>query len=340
MSCTFPQTRLLQLTCHMKNHLCTFFTASLFATAPLLAHGPGHSHSARETQTEVNEALGLGTGRTGEHVHRHEEEVTTSGKSLKATVTVERPARWWGASLETGWESRHVHYGVDETGDFGAYTTEVSVWIGDLSLGAWSGFGTGNAFEEWDFTAAYSLELGPVFFIPGYNFRYSPGNVEEGHSHGQEEHDDHDHEDHHDADHDEEEHDEDGHGHVHKEYGHELFFVLGTNAIPYVTPSAAFIWDLNNTPGAFLELRLDGDIPVYKDIVSIQPYTLLGLNFGYNTRSYYGWNNWQFGVEVTWQVARHLAVFGGVNYSVAMTALRDIGQENVVWANAGVRLSY
>ncbi|MEX1119932.1 MAG: hypothetical protein WEB60_14180, partial [Terrimicrobiaceae bacterium] len=137
-----------------------------------------------------------------------------------------------------------------------------------------------------------------------------------------------------------EEHGEEHDGHVHKEYGHELFFVLGTNAIPYVTPSAAFIWDLNNTPGAFLELRIDGDIPLYKDIVSIQPYTLLGLNFGYNTRSYYGWNNWQFGVELTWKVSKHFAVFGGVNYSVAMTALRDIGQDNVVWANTGIRLSY
>ncbi len=319
----------------MKNHLAAFFTAFLFATMPLLAHGPGHG--ARETQTEVNEALGLGTGRTGEHDHLHDEEVTASGKSLKAPVEIERPARWWGASLETGWESRHVHYGVDETGDSGAYTTEVSVWVGDFSLTAWSGFGTGNAFEEWDFTAAYNFNLGPVFIIPGYNFRYNPGIVEEGHGHEEEDHGDHEHGEH--GEHEDHEADED-HGHVHKEYGHELFFVLGTNAIPYLTPSAAFIWDLANTPGAFLELRLDGEIPVYKEIISIQPYTLLGLNFGYNTRSYYGWNNWQFGVELTWQVARHLAVFGGVNYSVAMTALRDIGQDNVVWANAGIRLSY
>lgn len=314
----------------MKTHLFALMTASLFAASPLLAHGPGHTSGAREAQTEVNEALGLGIGRTGGSDHRPEEETSSSGKSLKAPVAGEQPTRWWGASLETGWEGRHVHYGVDETGNFGAYTTEVSVWIGDLSLSAWNGFGLGNAFEEWDITAGYNVDLGPVFFIPGYNFRYSPGLVEEEHS---EDHADH-------ADHHEEEHAGEEHGHDHKEYGNELFFVLGTNAIRYVTPSAAFIWDLNNTPGAFLELRLDGDIPVYRDIISIQPYTLLGLNLGYNTRSYYGWNNWQFGVEATWQVARHIEVFGGINYSVAMTALRDIGQDNVVWANAGVRLSY
>jgi hypothetical protein len=188
----------------MKNHLTLLLTACLFATTPLLAHGPGHSHGSRETRAEVNEALGLGGGRTGSHEHHDhhgEEDVSSSGKSLKAPVSVEESERWWGASLETGWESRHVHYGVDETGDFGAYTTELSVWIGDFSLGAWSGFGTGNSFEEWDFTAAYNFELGPVFFIPGYNFRYSPGVVEEGHAHGEEEHGDH-----------EEEHGEEDHG--------------------------------------------------------------------------------------------------------------------------------
>lgn len=316
----------------MKTPLFSLLVASLFPAAPLLAHGPGHAHSARESQTEVNEALGLGTGRT--ETGARDEEVSPSGKSLKAPIDAERDARGWGASLETGWESRHVHYGVDETGNFGAYTTEASVWIGDLSLGAWSGFGTGNAFEEWDFTAAYNFDLGPVFFIPGYNFRYSPGIVEEGHE--EEEHAGH-HDEGHDEGHDDE---HEAHGHDHLEYAHELYFVLGTNAIPYVTPSAAFIWDLNNTPGGFLELRLDGDIPVYKEIISLQPYTLLGLNFGYNTRSYYGWNNWQFGIEATWQIAKHVAVFGGVNYSVAMTALREIGQDNVVWANAGIRLSY
>jgi hypothetical protein len=33
-------------------------------------------------------------------------------------------------------------------------------------------------------------------------------------------------------------------------------------------------------------------------------------------------------------------VFGGVNYSLAMTALETIGQGNVFWANAGIRFTY
>lgn len=296
----------------------------LLSANAVVAHGPGgHRHKPEE-----------------EHDHYHPApEESASGKSFKSTHDHDHSSRWWGASLTTGWESRHIHYGVNETGNSGAYTTELSVWMKDLMIGVWSGFGTGSIYQEWDFTVAYNLDLGPVFFIPGYNFRYTPGIVEEGHYDHDDDHDDghgehEDHDDHEDHDH------EAGHGHTHKTYGNELFFVLGTDKVPYVTPSMVFIWDLNNTPGAFMELRLDGDVPVWKDVLSLQPYALLGLNFGYNTTDYYGWNNFQFGIEGTWKIAKSIRVFAGVNYSVALPALEEIGQGNEVWANVGVSLSY
>ena len=298
---------------------------ALFSADAVLAHGPGgHRHKPEE-----------------EHDHYHPApEESASGKSFKSTQDHDHSSRWWGASLTTGWESRHIHYGVNETGNSGAYTTELSVWMKDLMIGVWSGFGTGSIYQEWDFTVAYNLDLGPVFFIPGYNFRYTPGIVEEGHS--EEGHDDHedDHGDHEDHD-DHDDHDQEvGHAHAHKTYGNELFFVLGTDKIPYVTPSMVFIWDLNNTPGAFMELRLDGDVPLWKDVLSLQPYALLGLNFGYNTTDYYGWNNFQFGLEATWKINQTIRAFAGVNYSVALNALEEIGQGNEVWANVGVSLTY
>ena len=119
-------------------------------------------------------------------------------------------------------------------------------------------------------------------------------------------------------------------GHSHNTYGNELFFVLGTKAIPYVTPSMLFVSDLNNSPGSYLEIRLDGAIPIYREILKLQPYALLRLNLGYNTNAYYGSNNFQFGLEAIWRINRAISIFGGINYSVAMTALRDIDQGNEV----------
>ncbi|MCX7869427.1 MAG: hypothetical protein N2322_05680, partial [Terrimicrobiaceae bacterium] len=69
-------------------------------------------------------------------------------------------------------------------------------------------------------------------------------------------------------------------------------------------------------------------------------YSLLAVNLGYNGNDTMGWNNFQFGAEAEWRVNRHVSLFGHVNYSLAMDALREIGQDNVFWAGGGVRLAY
>ena len=119
--------------------------------------------------------------------------------------------RIWGVNVTTGWESRHVHYGVDESGPSGAYVNEVGVRLGDFSVNVWNGFGLGNDLVEWDFTAAYNVELGPVFVVPGYNLRYVPRYAKDSHSEeGGEEHGHEDNEDEDDAnDEDDEDDDED-----------------------------------------------------------------------------------------------------------------------------------
>jgi hypothetical protein len=269
-----------------------------------------------------------------------EPQISPKGKSLTEPAA-DQEVRWWGVSLSSGWTSREMHYGVDETGDYGAYTTNLSLRIQSLTISVWSGFGTGNDYQEWDFTAAYSLELGPLFFTPGYNFRYQPGIVE--HDNGGPNHEDHANQEEDAHQHAGGHHEEGGHshsGHSHDSYGHELFFLLGTTAVPYVTPSMLFVWDLANTPGAYMEFRLDGNFRLYREVLGLQPYALLGLNLGYNTRAYYGWNHFQFGLNAIWKVNRMISIFGGVSYSVALTALREIGQANEVWASAGVTLGY
>jgi hypothetical protein len=289
-------------------------------TSSLLSHGPAHAHRGSERATEraaVNETVGL-----------QETAIPVEG--------ADSADRWWGVNVTTGWESRHVHYGVDESGPDGAYVNEIGVQLGDFSVSVWNGLGTGNSLVEWDFTVAYNIDLGPVFIVPGYNLRYVPRYAADSGDHG--------HEDHAEEEHGEEEHAEEGEddhgGHVHNTYGNELFISVGTTLIPYVVPSANLIWDLNENPGGFMELRLDGDVPVYEDIVSLQPYALLGLNFGYNNADYSGWNNFQFGLQGTVAINEYVSAFAGVNYSVALEALQQIDQQNVVWANVGLSFAY
>jgi hypothetical protein len=297
---------------------------AMAATAMICgAHGPGHAH--RMASSEVNEALEE-QGPAPQNAPTATPAAKADGKSFQE-VEVEQPERIWGASLTTGWESRHVHYGINETGNQGAWTNEVALWIGDFGVSVWNGFGLGNNFEEWDFTASYAIEAGPVFFIPGYNFRYLPQSGEDAHGHDEHEHEEHGH------------HEEEA-SHAHLEYNNELFAVLGTNAIPYITPSTVFIWNLNDTPGGFLEFRIDGDVPVIKEALTLNPYALLGLNFGYNTTAEYGLNNFQFGIQADWQINEYLTAFAGINYSIALAALEAIGQGNEAWVNAGVSVGF
>ena len=294
----------------MKINCVLVLALSLSTASTTWSHGPAHANRPSERATEraaVNETVGL-------------------QETAIPVEAADSSDRWCGVNVTTGWESRHVHYGVDESGPDGAYVNEVGVQLGDLMISAWNGLGTGNSLTEWDFTVAYNIDLGPVFIVPGYNLRYVPSYAKLGDSHAEEEEEG-------------EEHGEE-HEHSHQTYGNEIFISIGTTLIPYVIPSANLIWDLNENPGGFMELRLDGDVPVYEDLVSLQPYALLGLNFGYNTAEYYGWNNFQFGLQATVALNDYVSVFAGVNYSVSLEAMQQIDQDNIVWANVGLSFAY
>ena len=177
----------------MKN-LFLFLVVSLLSASSAIPHGIGGHLYTADDDRELS----------------HDQQSSPSGKSF-TQAAVEDSDRWWGVSLSTGWTSREMHYGVDETGDYGAYTSELAFRIQKLTVSVWSGFGTGNDYQEWDFAAAYTFDLGTVFFVPGYNFRYQPGIVEPEHSGSSES--DHEH-------HETPGHDADGEAHAHPEHSH------------------------------------------------------------------------------------------------------------------------
>lgn len=299
--------------------------AVVLTPASLWAHGMGaHRHGAEE-----------------EHVHTGEGEHATGavadGTDPMVTGLADQDHahdRRWGAELGTFFESKHIHYGVTEADGSPVYGTELTLWYDRFSLTSSGLFALENAYSEWNFTAAYTFELGPVFIVPGYNFRLSDHGADE---HGEESHDEHDGEHH--GEH--EEHAEGGHEeHTHNPYGHELFLVVGTDAIPYVTPSAGFLWDFYENTGGFLEFRLDGNIPVVRDRIFLEPYTSLGLNFGYNTKEYYGWNNFIYGLNVRVAVNSIISIYGGVGQNVPFRAAELEGSEPEVFATTGVSFSF
>ncbi len=302
-----------------------FLTISFLQINRLWSHGiGGHLYRAEEGEASLEE----------------QEERTLSRTSFPGASSEKEKERSWAAMLSTGWTSREVQYGVDQTGDDGAYTTELALRLQNLTLGGWFGFGTGNDYQEWDFTVSYTFELGSIFITPGYNFSYQRSVVD-----------------------DQALRDAKERAHILRQEIITKHSVrrstillspsnrptlmetrsssfLATSIVPNVTPGMLFVTDVVNAPGSYLEVRLDGEIRVFKEVFELQPYVLLGINLGYNTTDYYGWNNFQFGLLATWRISQFVSIFGGINYSVALTALQRIEQENEIWATCGLMLSY
>jgi hypothetical protein len=276
----------------------------------------------------------------GEKPDEEQEERTLTSASSPAASMDKRKERNWAATLSTGWTSREIQYGIDQTGDDGAYTTELTLRLQNLTLGGWSGIGTGNRYQEWDFTVSYTFELGSFFITPGYNFSYQRSIVEDQTSGSEQESHAHSARRNHRQAQRRKERDSAEPRQSSDAYGNEIFFFLGTSVIPNVTPGMLFVSDVANAPGSYLEFRLDGEIRIYREVLELQPYVLLGINLGYNTTDYYGWNNFQFGLLASWRINQFVTIFAGINYSVALTALHQIEQGNEVWASGGLMFSY
>lgn len=243
--------------------------------------------------------------------------------------------RQWGSSLSTLFESRHIHMGITEADASPVWGTELGIFWNRLSLNASYYVALQNSWDEWNFSASWTLKAGPFFIIPGYNFRYSPYTHDHSHAHEHEAD-----EAHHDHDHDHHHHNHSHEGHTHTKYGHELFVTAGLSAIPYLTPSVGFLWNLYDDGGGFMEMRLDGEIPLVKERLFLEPYASLGLNFGYNTKDYYGWNNISYGTNLRWAVNDIISLSAGIGHNIPLRAAQLAGSDPEAVATASITFSY
>jgi hypothetical protein len=123
-----------------------------------------------------------------------------------------------------------------------------------------------------------------------------------------------------------------------------------------LTPSATYFFNLGPDKdtsdvggvalgSSYLDLRLNGSIPLYKDIVSLDPYTALGLNFGYNTEGatlnyFNGFNNWEGGVAMPIALSENITLSGYVAYSYAFVNINGTTLPSTFWAGANLAFAF
>jgi len=256
-------------------------------------------------------------------------------KTFKETVVVEEePSSWYNAALTTGYDSLYMFRGANTLGGPGnGYGN--SLWWTDLNftwnisdndtltIGGWQAFGLSKAsYREFDAYLNYVHSFGDLSVGLGYTFYYvyPPGG---------------------------------------QDFANELNAKVAYNidlGFMSLTPAVTYFFNLGpdndtgagnglvNTASSYLDLRLNGSIPVIADVVSVDPWVAFGLNFGYNLdgdlQQFDGANNLEFGVAVPWAINDIITLSGYVAYSYAFQDLYGITADNTFWGGGKVTFAF
>jgi hypothetical protein len=261
-----------------------------------------------------------------------------TGKTFKETVVVEEEeSSWYNAALSTGYDSLYMFRGVNTLRSNGGYGN--SLWWTDanftwnvsdndtLTVGGWQAFGLSAAsYREFDAYLNYVHSFGDLSVGLGYTFYYlyPPG--------GQ---------------------DFQNELNAKVAYSIDLGFMTLTPAVTYffnLGPDSGPGDEVGvvSTASSYLDIRVNGSIPVIKDVLSVDPWAAFGLNFGYNLQgpsaddlsSFDGANNIEFGVALPWKVNDIITVSGYVAYSYAFEQLGGITQPSTFWGGGKVAFAF
>ncbi|MGH8046841.1 MAG: hypothetical protein ACREKL_06315 [Chthoniobacterales bacterium] len=239
----------------------------------------------------------------------------------------------WSASLSTGWDSLYMFRGVNQLPGYKGYGSSIS-WTAlsltanltpqdFLTINSWAAFGIGESdYKEVDGNFAYTHAIGDLSLTLGYSLFAvldAPGGL----------------------------------------YSHELSVAAAyeLNFGPVkITPGVGYTFTLG--PDAehggyipanvgYLELRVDGEAPVYRDVVSLAPWIATGFSFGYNTTEagadetnpFTGADHIECGAALNFSLSVSVTISPYVSYSHAWVQLAGT-RANTVWGGVSVEISF
>ncbi len=245
---------------------------------------------------------------------------------------VEQADKSFEAVLSAGWDSLYMSQGVNSLRD-GGYGSGImwanldvtwSLTDSDfLTVNFWQCFATqGASYRELDTSLVYTHLIDAWEFSFGYDFNY-------GYSDG-------------------------------SFFSHELVtsvaydFSVGSAIL---RPSLNYRFNLGpdteNGNGftkegsSFLLLRLDGHLPLYRDIVALAPWGAFGLNFQYNTKDgpddeaelFSGANHLECGIALPVKLNSTISMSTFAAYSRALVALSNTAPDTF-WGGVSVQFSF
>jgi hypothetical protein len=122
--------------------------------------------------------------------------------------------------------------------------------------------------------------------------------------------------------------------------GHELSLGLEYAAFDWLTFAMATYYDVAAIDGGFFEVSATGNVPIVADRITLNPYFLLGYDYGYVSDANDTFNNVQVGVDVPISITDQITLILSANYSWGLDNLRQEDLGDVSWAGARIVLSF
>jgi len=217
------------------------------------------------------------------------------------TVQAEQPV-FAGEGLLT---SRYVTEGTNiAPGSDLLFQGEASAHLAGFTAGAvYVQSLSGTTYNEVNLVGQYGLDLGPVALFGGVTFLTYPS--------------------------------------LDDPNSWELFIGFEWEALPGVTLFGETYYDVDDIKGGFLELGVAYELPLDLDPFVLEPYVLVGIDYGYVSRPRaLKENNFQVGLEITYDAGDHWEIFAAGHYSFALTNLRNEDLGDIGWVQAGLRFEF
>ena len=109
--------------------------------------------------------------------------------------------------------------------------------------------------------------------------------------------------------------------------------------ISYFVPALDYAYS-TEADGGFLELSVRSGITLLDGQLSLEPYILEGFDFGYATRKHDGPNNFQMGIDFSFELSKTLSIVGSVAQSLAQDDVKHDGLGDVSWVSIGMAAEF
>ena len=202
--------------------------------------------------------------------------------------------------IASTWESAYVTEGRDNLAEGGILTIDGSVAYEGFTAGVWFALGDRESYRELDLYVACGSALGPVDYSASLTHLRFPKSDESD-----------------------------------TEIGGGLSFA----GLDHVTPGIDGRYSTGGK-GGFIELSLRGEVPVLQGRLTLKPYVLEGLDFGYASDAHDGPNHLQLGLEFDLPAGKGITVSGSLSRSWAQEDVDRDGLGGLTWGTLGLSAEF